>query len=64
MAKSFPVIEVKCDACPAVTSLSIEYKDEQARWHTADTVYFPDEHKGWQIGKSKGDPDYCPAHKN
>lgn len=63
MPKSFPVVEVKCSKCSAVTSVQVEYEDEAERWGGAKIIFFPDEHpEGWQIGKTAEEPDYCPKH--
>lgn len=59
MAKSFPVIDIKCDECGKEMSIGLEYDNERERWLNATHVYVRDNHSGWQIRFGGGVRDYC-----
>jgi hypothetical protein len=64
MAKSYPVIDIKCNECGSEVKYKIPYESDLDRWTRAGrrdtTIFIPPQYRGWTIRGGNTGTDLCP----
>jgi hypothetical protein len=64
VAKSYPIMDVKCNECGDAVAIEIPYRNEFDRWTRASSnepvAWVPKNFGGWALAPGNDGSDYCP----